>query len=70
MCTNSCLKKDQLDDETSKMLKIYHEGLELYNAQKWNVALKKFDESAKLEDEFPTRPTTQVKCTFCAAIIL
>ena len=54
-------EKDQLDDETSKMLKIYHEGLELYNAQKWNVALKKFDESAKLEDEFPTRPTTPSK---------
>jgi len=43
------------------MLVIFHEGLELYNAQKWNDALKKFEESAKLEDEFPTRPTTPSK---------
>ena len=54
-------EKGQLDDETSKMLVIFHEGLELYNAQKWNDALKKFEESAKLEDEFPTRPTTPSK---------
>jgi len=54
-------EKGQLDDETSKMLVIFHEGLELYSAQKWNDALKKFEESATLEDEFPTRPTTPSK---------
>ncbi len=54
-------EKGQLDDETSKMLVIFHEGLELYNAQKWNDALKKFEASAELEDEFPTRPTTPSK---------
>ena len=54
-------EKGQLDDDTAKMLTIFHEGLELYNAQKWNDALKKFEESAILEDEFPTRPTTPSK---------
>jgi len=54
-------EKDQLNDETSKMIRVFHEGLELYNAQKWNDALKKFEESAQLEDEFPTRPTTPSK---------
>ena len=54
-------EKGQLDDDTAKMLIIFHEGLELYNAQKWNDALKKFEESATLEDEFPTRPTTPSK---------
>ena len=54
-------EKGQLDDDTAKMLTIFHEGLELYNAQKWNDALKKFEESATLEDEFPTRPTTPSK---------
>ena len=54
-------EKGQLDDDTAKMLMIFHEGLELYNAQKWNDALKKFEESATLEDEFPTRPTTPSK---------
>ena len=54
-------EKGQLDDDTAKMLMIFHEGLELYNAQKWNDALKKFEKSATLEDEFPTRPTTPSK---------
>ena len=54
-------EKGQLDDETSKMIGVFHEGLELYNDQKWNNALKKFEESATLEDEFPTRPTTPSK---------
>ena len=54
-------EKGQLDDETSKMIGVFHEGLELYNDQKWNDALKKFEESATLEDEFPTRPTTPSK---------
>ena len=54
-------EKGQLDDDTAKMLMIFHEGLELYNAQKWNDALKKFEESATLEDEFPTSPTTPSK---------
>jgi len=54
-------EKGQLDDDTAKMLTIFHEGLELYSAQKWNDALKKFEESATLEDEFPTRPTTPSK---------
>ncbi len=54
-------EKGQLDDDTAKMLMIFHEGLELHNAQKWNDALKKFEESATLEDEFPTRPTTPSK---------
>lgn len=54
-------EKGQLDDETSKMIGVFHEGLELYNDQKWNDALKKFEESATLEDEFPTRLTTPSK---------
>ncbi len=54
-------EKGQLDDDSTKMLAIFHKGLELYNAQKWSDALKKFEESAKLEDEFPTRPTTPSK---------
>ena len=54
-------EKGQLDDNTSKMIGIFHEGLDLYNAQKWSNALKKFEESAQLEDEFSTRPTTPSK---------
>ena len=54
-------EKGALNGNMTEMLKIYHEGLELYNNQQWDIALKKFKASAEMEDEFPTRPTTPSK---------
>ncbi|MCH8011894.1 MAG: adenylate/guanylate cyclase domain-containing protein [Candidatus Marinimicrobia bacterium] len=50
-------EKGKLDDIHSKVLPIFHEGLEYYNSQKWDKANKAFAESDQLEDMFPTRPT-------------
>lgn len=54
-------EKGELDDSTIKMLKLFHEGLELYNNQQWDEALNRFEASALMEDEFPFRPTTPSK---------
>jgi len=50
-------EKGKLDEVHSKVLPIFHEGLEYYNSQKWDKAIKAFTESDQLEDMFPTRPT-------------
>jgi len=54
-------EKGELKGDMEKLLKLYNEGLDLYNDQKWDDALAKFEASAELEDEFPTRPTTPSK---------
>jgi len=54
-------EKGQLDSQTEELLSLYHKGLGLYKSQQWKDALKTFELSAKLEDEFPTRPTTPSK---------
>ncbi len=54
-------EKGDLNSDTKKLIKLYNEGLDLYNDQKWDDALAKFEASAELEDEFPTRPTTPSK---------
>ena len=47
-----CLRSD-LNEETTRCLKIYAEGIEHYRAQCWDLALAAFQESAALE---PNRP--------------
>lgn len=54
-------EKGQLKNETAQLLNLFHEGLKLYHDQRWEEALKKFSESAKLEDDFPNRPTNPSK---------
>lgn len=50
-------EKGKLDETHLKVLPIFHEGIEYYNAQKWTKSLKAFNASNKLEDMFPMRPT-------------
>lgn len=50
-------EKGKLDEVHTKVLPIFHEGLEYYNSQKWDKANKAFTESDQLEDMFLTRPT-------------
>jgi len=50
--------KGQLPPEQVQMRAIYHQGLELYRQQQWDEAIAKFTESEKLEEVFPSRPTT------------
>ncbi|MFQ6675733.1 MAG: CHASE2 domain-containing protein [Fidelibacterota bacterium] len=50
-------EKGNLDDTYQKLLPLFHEGMELYEAQKWDEALKVFTETEKLEEMFPMRPT-------------
>ena len=54
-------EKGELDNNTAELVALFHKGLGLYNDQNWSNALEKFEASAKLEDEFPTRPTTPSK---------
>lgn len=49
--------KGQLPDEQVRMCELFQQGLTLYHQQNWDAALKKFTESAALEEMFPTRPT-------------
>lgn len=50
-------EKGQLNETLEKMLPFFLEGLEFYNAQKWDKAIKVFRASEELEDIFPMRPT-------------
>lgn len=50
-------EKGNLDETHSKVVPRFHEGMSLYEAQKWDQALKVFKETDTLEDMFPTRPT-------------
>jgi len=59
----------QLSAEQMELRARYMQGLELYRQQQWDEALAKFTESDKLEDVFPSRPTTPSRvyierCTF------
>ncbi len=47
----------ELDDVHSKVVPVFHEGIQHYNDQKWDKALKAFKEAEKLENMFPLRPT-------------
>jgi adenylate cyclase len=50
--------KGQLAETQIFMRELYHQGLALYQQQKWEEAMAKFAESDKLEERFPARPTT------------
>jgi len=49
-------EKDDLDDVHSKVLPVFHEGIDYYNNQKWKEAQAAFEEAEKLEDMFLSRP--------------
>jgi len=51
----------KLDEAHSKVLPIFHEGIEFYNSQKWDKALKAFRSSDEFEDMFPLRPQNPSK---------
>ena len=50
-------EKDELDDEDSKLVPQFNEGLELYLAQEWEKSLSAFREAESMEKVFPARPT-------------
>ncbi|MFQ6616083.1 MAG: adenylate/guanylate cyclase domain-containing protein, partial [Fidelibacterota bacterium] len=50
-------EKGELDEKHEKVVPRFHEAMQLYEAQKWDEALRVFKETEKLEDMFPTRPT-------------
>jgi adenylate cyclase len=50
--------KGELSDQEEEMRRLYHEGLELYRSQAWDLAQEKFKASEALEAVFPKRPTT------------
>ncbi len=50
--------KGQLPPELARMRDIYQEGVTLYRQQQWDQARKTFEESERLEEVFPKRPTT------------
>ncbi len=50
-------RKGELDPTISKMIDLFHEGQDYYFKQKWDQALKAFQEAEKLEDMFPGRST-------------
>ena len=49
-------EKDNLDEVHSKVVPIFHEGIDYYNNQKWKKAQAAFEEAEKLEDMFSRRP--------------
>ena len=51
-------EKGKLNGQNEELVGFYEEGIELYNKQEWDKALKKFEQSKELEDMFPTRPTS------------
>ena len=59
--------KGELSQELSQMLGYYRQGMTLYRQQLWDEAKAAFQTSAKLEEDFPNRPTTpsQVYITRC-----
>jgi adenylate cyclase len=51
-------RKGGLPADLLEMRDIYGEGMNLYRKQQWDRARKKFEESERLEEIFPKRPTT------------
>jgi len=51
-------RKGQLPPELARTRDIYQEGMTLYRQQQWDQARKTFEESERLEEVFPKRPTT------------
>ena len=43
------------------MLSIFHKGLEFYHSQDWDKALKFFNKSNAMEEDFPGRKTNPSK---------
>ncbi len=50
--------KGELSEEQRQMLGFYQQGMSLYRQQQWEEAKAAFQTSAKLEEDFPNRPTT------------
>lgn len=51
-------EKGTLNGSNEEMVGLYQEGIQLYNNQDWDKALKTFEKSKNLEDMFPSRPTS------------
>ncbi|MFC1481529.1 CHASE2 domain-containing protein [Candidatus Neomarinimicrobiota bacterium] len=51
----------QLTEDMKSLKAVYDQAMDLYRAQKWDAAGKKFTASEKLEEVFPKRPTTPSK---------
>ena len=51
-------RKGGLPADLLAMRDTYQEGMSLYRKQQWDRARKKFEESERLEEVFPRRPTT------------
>ena len=54
-------EKNNLANNQSDLINAFNNGLDLYFKGEWNLALKKFNEAAKLEEDFEYRPTTPSK---------
>ncbi len=54
-------EKNNLVNNQSDLINAFNNGLDLYFKGEWNLALKKFNEAAKLEEDFEYRPTTPSK---------
>ena len=50
--------KGELSEELRQMQGFYQRGIALYQQQQWEEAKAAFRASAKLEEDFPNRPTT------------
>jgi adenylate cyclase len=51
-------RKGGLPADLLEMRDIYQEGMSLYRKQQWDQARAKFEDSERLEEKFPKRPTT------------
>ena len=49
------------DDNTKKLLEVFHEGLKFYHAQEWDKAISCFKKSEKYEEEIEGRKTNPSK---------
>ncbi len=54
-------EKNNLANNQSDLINVFNNGLDLYFKGEWSLALKKFNEAAKLEEDFEYRPTTPSK---------
>ena len=54
-------EKNNLVNNQSDLINAFNNGLDLYFKGEWSLALKKFNEAAKLEEDFEYRPTTPSK---------
>ena len=54
-------EKNNLANNQSDLINAFNNGLDLYFKGEWSLALKKFNEAAKLEEDFEYRPTTPSK---------